>query len=159
MSAPNLFINTCKGRHPARSALAILRLFLAFADANEVRADGATALHICLATNAKHAWFLSQPLVAAGADLNLIWHCPPPNWTEMIDDATGRSFWYNEVTGNSSWGAPEGGRKLIPSKLASELSLQPPLGIVQSISGPAMIGPLSTPSHNSVVLAGGDSGD
>ena len=75
----------------------------------------------------------------------------------MIDDATGRSFWYNEVTGNSSWGAPEGGRNLIPSKLASELSLQPPLGIIQSISGPAMIGPLSTPSHNSVVLAGGNS--
>ena len=55
-------------------ALAALKLFLAFADANEPRSsDGAAPLHLCLAVNPEHAWFLAQPLVAAGADVNRPW--------------------------------------------------------------------------------------
>ena len=44
---------------------------------------GATALHICLAEQHEHAWFLAPPLVAAGADLNAPWHRPLPNWAEV----------------------------------------------------------------------------
>jgi hypothetical protein len=48
-------------------------------------AAGATALHICLAEQQEHAWFLAPPLVAAGADLNAPWHRPLPNWAEVIN--------------------------------------------------------------------------
>ena len=50
-----------------------MKLFLAFSDANDIRTDGASPLHICLVINPENAWFLAQPLVAAGADMNCQW--------------------------------------------------------------------------------------
>mmetsp|Transcript_29671 Transcript_29671/g.38255 ORF Transcript_29671/g.38255 Transcript_29671/m.38255 type:complete len:966 (+) Transcript_29671:115-3012(+) len=116
--------------HQPKTALAALKLFLAFSDANDPRTDGATALHICLVINPEHAWFLAQPLVAAGADMNYQWSRPPPNWTEVIDDTTSRSYWYNEVTGESSWELPEGVEATIPSAVAAQLAADPPMGLV-----------------------------
>jgi hypothetical protein len=115
--------------HPPKVALAALKLFLAFSDANDPRTDGATSLHICLVINPENAWFLAQPLVAAGADMNVQWARPPPNWIEVIDDRTSRSYWYNEATGESSWEMPEGVEATIPSAVAAKLAADPPLGL------------------------------
>jgi hypothetical protein len=137
--------------HPPKVALAALKLFLAFSDANDVRTDGATPLHICLVLNPENAWFLAQPLVAAGADMNFQWHRPPPNWTEVIDDTTSRSYWYNESTGESSWELPSGVEPVIPSAVAAQLAADPPLGLVDPAGGGTMVGEV-----NGVTVYGGN---
>jgi len=61
---------------------------LAFADANDCRADGATALHVCLAVNPEQAWFLATPLVAAGADINAPWYIPVETHAHVCAECT-----------------------------------------------------------------------
>lgn len=53
----------------------------------------------------------------------------------MIDDSTSRTYWYNEVTGESRWEMPMLPTPTVPSALAAALAADPPLSLRDVSSG------------------------